>query len=129
MGKRNIKYLLERIKQTLEEYTRELFKATQVKDSKGKSQASKIRRQQILSRIEHLTRELKSSLISGNILEVTYILEENGKPIKKYKGFLSDVSKDDFEYFIQTMNSTRDKNKLVILEIREIPTFIKEVPL
>lgn len=129
MGKRNIKDLLERIKQTLEEYSREIFKAVQVKDSKGKSQASKIRRQQILSRIEHLTRELKSSLISGNILEVTYILEENGKPVKKYKGFLSDISKADFEYFIQTMNSTRDKNKLVILEIREIPTFIKEVPL
>lgn len=129
MGKRNIKYLLERIKQTLEEYSRELIKAVQVKDSKGKSQASKIRRQQILSRVEHLTKELKDSLISGNILQVTYILEENGKPVKKYKGFLSDVTKSDFEYFIDTMNSTRDKNKLVILEIQEIPTFIKEVPL
>lgn len=129
MDKRSVRTLLDRIKQTCEEYARELFRATQVKDSKGKSQASKIRRQQIISRIQHLSNQLKSSLLSGNILEVTYIHEVEGKPIKKYKGILSDVSKADFEYFIQTMNSTRDKDKLVILEIREIPTFIKEVPL
>ena len=129
MGKRNIKDLRGRIKETCEEYSRELFRATQVKDSKGKSQASKIRRQQILSRMQYLSKELKSSLLSGNILEVTYILEVDGVPKKKYKGFLSDVSQSDFEYFIQTMNTAREKDKLVILEIREIRTFIKEVPL
>lgn len=127
--KRNIKDLLERLKQTLEDYSRELLKAVQVKDSPGKSRASRIRRQQILSRISYLTREVKSSIFSGNILEVTYIKEVDGKPLKKYKAILTDISKADFEYFIHTMNSTRKNNKLVILEIQEIPTFIKEVPL
>lgn len=127
--KRNIKDLLERLKQTLEEYSRELLRAVEVKNSIGKSRASRIRRQQIVSRISYLTNEVKSSIFSGNILQVTYMQEVNGKPHKKYEALLTDISKADFEYFLQTMNSTRKNNKLVILEIQEIPTFIREVPL
>lgn len=129
MDKSNIRTYILRLKETLEELSSELVRAVQYKDSPGKSQSSRIRRNQLISRIKHLTQSIKLVVFKGHILDVTYIQTFPGLPDRKFRAVLTDISQDDFEYFVRQMNDTREGSKIVILEIREIPTFINELPL
>lgn len=129
MDKSNIRTYVLRLKETLEEYSTEVIKGVVNKASPGKSQASRIRRNQLLSRIQHLTQSIKTVLFSGNILEVTYIQRIPGRNDRKFQAILTDISQPDFEYFVKQMNNTENGPKIIILEIREIPTFIRELPL
>ena len=129
MDKSNIRTYILRLKETLDELSSELVRAVQYKDSPGKSQSSRIRRNQLISRIKHLTQSIKLVVFKGHILDVTYIKTFPGLPDRKFRAVLTDISQYDFEYFVRQMNDTREGPKIVILEIREIPTFIREVPL
>lgn len=129
MDKSNIKGYILRLKQTLDLYSQELVQGYINKDSPGKSQSSRLKRNQLLSRIIHLTKSIRKIIFSGHILEVTYLQQSPNHPDRKFKAILTDISQMDFEYFVREMNKTENGPKLVILEIKEIPTFIKEVPL
>lgn len=129
MDKSNLRTLIYRLKETLDQLSSEMVNGFINRDSPGKSQSSRLKRNNLISRVKHLTESIKTTLISGHILDITYLqINPNGKA-RKYHAVLTDVSQADFEYFIRQMNNTEDGLKIKILEIREIPTFIKEVPL
>lgn len=129
MDKSNLRTLIHRLKETLDQLSSEMVNGFINRDSPGKSQSSRLKRNNLISRVKHLTESIRTNLISGHILDITYLQVNPNGETRKYHAVLTDVSQADFEYFIQQMNNTEDGLKIKILEIREIPTFIKEVPL
>lgn len=129
MDKSNIRGLVLRLKQTLDALSTEMVNGFVNRDNPGKSQSSRLKRNNLISRVQHLTKSIKTVLFKGHILKVTYIQQVPGQADRKFQAVLTDVSKEDFEYFIREFNQTKYGPKIVILEILETPTFIKEVPL
>lgn len=129
MMKKNLKELIDRLKDNLEMMCHAYMDMETNKSNRGKLQSARIRLSQHQSRAKHLTNQLKDILFSGNMLAVKYIAELPDGTKHKYQAVLTDVSKKDFEYFIQQLSRYPRGPKLSILEIQEIPTFIREVPL
>ena len=129
MDKNNIRSLILRLKQSLDELSSAMVQGFKDRNSPGKTQAYRLKRNNLLSRIQHITESIRTVIFKGHILEVTYMHTIPGQADRKFHAILTDVSKEDFEYFIREMDKTKEGPKIVILEIREIPTFIKEVPL
>lgn len=129
MMKKNLIELIDRLKDNLEMMFHAYMDMETNKSNRGKLQSARIRLSQHQSRTKHLTNQLKNILFSGNMLEVKYIAELPDGTKHKYQAVLTDVSQKDFEYFIQQMNRSPRGPQLSILEIQEIPTFIREVPL
>lgn len=129
MDKSNLITHIIRLKETLDQLSSETANGFINRGNPGKSQSSRLKRNNLISRVKHLTESIRNTLTSGHILDITYLqINPNGET-RKYHAVLTDISRPDFEYFIRQMNNSRDGIKIKILEIREIPTFIKEVPL
>lgn len=126
MENRTLDDLLSRIKYNVEllnEVTLSYSKA-----SPGKKQSIRIRLNQVISRIKSLNNQVIDRLTKGTILKITYT-RFNGQETHKYEGLLSQVTKKEFLTFVEEVNKTQPDREIKILEIQEIPAFIKKVPL
>lgn len=115
---------LKTIKELLDQESIKLF----LSKHRSEAQSSRIRINQLSSRLKNLLNQLSSRLFKGNILEVTYTSEKD-RDIRKFQSIMTNISKSEFEYLIGLLNEIKPEQKISILEIREIPTFIKELPL
>lgn len=126
MENKTLEELLSRMKHNItlfSEITIEYAKA-----SPGKKQSIRIRLNNIRSRIQFLTNQILDRLTKGTILKITYT-RFNGQETHKFEGLLSQVTKKEFLTFIEEINKTQPGKEIKILEILEIPSYIKKIPL
>lgn len=99
------------------------------KTQKGKYQSWAITFNQRFQRIKNLVKEISDLIFRGNILEVVYTTQDKQGITHKYRSILTNVTEAEFREFVNYLNTLKPSQKMDILEIKEIPTYIQEIPL